>query len=130
MSLRQILTIAFLVCCLNVSGQQTNKVTLQGVNKQVQVVQDTLDNLNQKILELQETNDDLHLQLERVDREVALYRDDVRANTSEIHSELSLWLTILTVIVTIVGIVLGVVVPILINRQNDKNLKDQLTQLT
>ena len=130
MSLRQILTIALLFCCLNVFGQQANRVTLQGVNTQVQVFQDSLDNLNQKILELQDTNDDFQHQLERMDREVALYREDVRTKVSEINSELALWLTILTIIMAIVGIVLGVVAPILINRQNDKNLKEQLTQLT
>ena len=43
MNLRQILTIVFLCCCLNVFGQQPNKITLQGVNKQVQVVQDSLE---------------------------------------------------------------------------------------
>ena len=72
MSIKQILTAVFLFCCLNVLGQQANKVTLQGVNRQVQVVQDSLDNLNQKILELQDTNDDFQHQLERMDREVAL----------------------------------------------------------
>ena len=130
MSIKHILTAVFLFCCLNVLGQQANMVTLQGVNRQVQVVQDSLDNLNRKIIELEYTNDNLLHQLERMDREVALYREDVRAKVSEIHSDLALWLTILTIIMAIVGIVLGVVAPILINRQNDKNLKEQLTQLT
>ena len=100
MNLRQILTIVFLCCCLNVFGQQPNKITLQGVNKQVQVVQDSLDNLNQKILELQDTNDDLQHQLERMDKEVALYREDVRAKVSEMYSSLDHWLTILTIIIS------------------------------
>lgn len=129
MSIKHILTAVFLFCCLNVLGQQANKVTLQGVNRQVQVVQDSLDNLNRKIIELEYTNDNLLHQLERMDREVALYREDVRAKVSEIHSDLALWLTILTIIMAIVGIVLGVVVPIVINKQNDKNLKGQVSQL-
>ena len=129
MSIKHILTAVFLFCCLNVLGQQANKVTLQGVNRQVQVVQDSLDNLNLKILELQGVNDDLRYQLDKMDKEVALYRDDVRTKVSEINSELALWLTILTVVMGLLGVVLGVVVPKFINEQNDKNLKEQIELL-
>ena len=105
MSIKHILTAEFLFCCLNVLGQQSNKVTLQGVNRQVQVVLDSLDNLNLKILELQGVNDDLRYQLDKMDKEVALYRDDVRTKVSEINSELALWLTILTVVMGLLGVV-------------------------
>ena len=125
MNLRQILTIVFLFCCLTVFGQQPNKITLQGVNRQVHVVQDSLDNLNRKIIGLEYTNDNLLHQLERMDREVALYREDVRAKVSEMYSSLDHWLTILTIIIGI----LGVGLPIFINWQNDKSIKSKVSSL-
>ena len=74
------------------------------------------------ILRLQAENELMYKQLEKMEKEIELYRGDVRTKTSEMNTNMALWLSVLTIIMA----VLGVVVPLIMNRRNEQNIKNLL----
>ena len=99
--------------CLNVFGQQKKTVpmTVQPQKTEVQVLEET-------VLQLQAENQAIQKQLERMEKEIELYRGDVRNKVAELDEDQSRWLTILTIIIGLIGVVFGIGVPLYIN--NDK----------
>ena len=84
---------------------------------------------NATIQQLQAENEAIKKQMETLEKEVAIYREDVRNKENTINDNLSHWLTILAIVMAL----LGIVSPIIINRIYDKKqegkleaLKDQL----
>ena len=111
----------FLVC-LCVLGQRSKIVPIQGqpqtTSKQVTT------NQQETIKQLQAENELMKGRLDRMEKEIELYREDVRAKEVAINDNHGHWLTLLSIIigaiVSILGIGLGVVSPILLNIRNNK----------
>ena len=62
------------------------------------------------------------MQLEKMEKEIELYREDVRTKSSEMNSNMALWLAVLTIIMAI----LGVAIPLILNRRNEKMVEKLL----
>ena len=80
-------------------------------------------------LHLQTENEELRSQLEKMEKEIDVYREDVRTKSSEIDSKMNHWLQILSIIIGVLGIGLGIVTPLLINNKNEKRLERKITNI-
>ena len=80
--------------CMNVIGQQqkTVSMTVQPQKTEVQVLEET-------ILQLQTENLAIHKQLERMEKEIEICREDVRHKESSINDNQGHWLTILSIVI-------------------------------
>lgn len=120
MRLRHTFIITMLFVCLCAFGQQPKNVS---IDRQLQNTSSrTLTNQQETILQLQAENNMMQKHLEKIEKEIELYRGDVRAKTSEMNTNMALWLSVLTIIMA----VLGVVVPLILNRRNEQNIKKLL----
>lgn len=123
------LLVLFFFSCLCVFAQKANHARQNTP---------TVTELNTKIQQLQSDNHKLEEQLCALEKEVELYREDVRQKSTELNDNMSHWLAMLSGILAIIGVSLGVVAPILVNRGYeeqlkkylDKGLQDVKTQLT
>lgn len=123
---RYTLTALMLFVCLCVFGQQSKIVSIQ-VQPQKTSTQVTT-NQQELIMQLQAENEAMKAQLEKMAKEIELYREDVRAKEVAINDNQGHWLTLLSIIigaiVSILGIGLGVVSPILLNIRNNKKQEE------
>lgn len=114
--------------CLNVFGQQKKAVpmTVQPQKTEVQVLEETIS-------QLQAENQAIHKQLESMEKEIEICREDVRHKESTINDNQGHWLTVLSIvigaIVAILGVGLGVVAPILLNLRNDRKQKKNIEKV-
>ena len=129
MRLRYKIFIICFVFSINVFGQQANKTTLQSLNQQVQDVCDSLESTNNELLKLYESMTAIHLQIQSINKEVALYREDVRSEISKMHNSMSEWLTLLSIVIGIIAAALGVAAPIYLNNRNNKEQKEKLAEI-
>ena len=97
--------------CMNVIGQQqkTVSMTVQPQKTEVQILEET-------VAQLQAENQDMQKQLESIEKEVELYRGDVRADTSKMNTNMALWFSVLTIVMAI----LGVAIPLILNKKNER----------
>ena len=106
--------VLLLFVCLSVFGAQTTPVT---VNQQESVSQ------------LQAENEAMKKQLENLEKEVELYRGDVRTKIAEIDNEQSRRLTFLAILMGLIGVVLGIGAPYFINKDNRKRLEERFSEM-
>ena len=111
-----------LIVSLSIFGQQPKPIIdRQTQNTSVQFV----PNQQETILKLQNENEAMKRQLDKMEKEIELYREDVRTKTSEMNSNMALWLAVLTIIMAI----LGVVIPLILNGRNEKVVKKLLEDI-
>ena len=128
MKYKSILIVISLLLCMSVFGQQKKTVpmTVQPQKTEVQVLEET-------VLQLQAENQAIHKQLESMEKEIEICREDVRHKESTINDNQGHWLTILSIvigtIVTILGVGLGVVAPLVLNARNDKKQKEIIEKI-
>ena len=120
------LIILMLMGCLSIIGQPSKIVSIQGEPKNAST--QVINNQQETILKLQAENEAMKAQLDRMEKEIELYREDVRAKEVAINDNHGHWLTLLSIIigaiVSILGIGLGVVSPILLNIRNNKKQEE------
>ena len=95
------------------------------LNIQVSNLQKENQALNERMSNLEKGNDYFNEQLLKMESEIALYREDVRNETSRMNENMSDWLEVLAIIVTI----LSVVPPIIINVWNNNRQKEKLDEI-
>ena len=121
MKQRCTLVVLMLLICLSIFGQQPQIVSIQGQPQKTSTQVST--NQQESIKQLQAENEAMKAQLDRMEQEIELYREDVRAKEVAINDNHGHWLTLLSIIigaiVSILGIGLGVVSPILLNIRNN-----------
>lgn len=128
MKTKHLITIIMILVCLNVFGQQKNTVpmTVQSQKTEVQVLEET-------ILQLQAENQVMQKQMESIEKDVELYRADLRAIASDLTGKMSHWLTVLSIligaIVTILGAGLGIVVPLILNNKSEKRINEKIDEI-
>ena len=131
MKQRCTLVVLMLLICLSIFGQQPQIVSIQGLPQKTSTQVST--NQQETILKLQAENEAMKAQLDRMEKEIELYREDVRAKEVAINDNHGHWLTLLSIIigaiVSILGIGLGVVSPILLNIRNNKKQEEMLNLL-
>ena len=123
---RYTLAVLMFFVCLCVYGQQPKTVSIQEQPQKTSTQVST--NQQESIKKLQAENEAMKVQLDRMEKEIELYREDVRAKEVSINDNHGHWLTLLSIIigaiVSILGIGLGVVSPILLNISNNKKQEE------
>ena len=127
MKARYTLAVLMLLFCLSFFGQQPKIVSIQGQPQKTSTQVST--NQQESIKQLQAENEAMKAQLDRMEKEIELYRGDVRAKMSELETEQSRWTAWMCLIVTILTAGLGVGLPLFINNRNDKRLKDSYEKM-
>ena len=127
MKQRHILAVLMLLVCLSIFGQQSKSVPMQGQPQKTSSQVST--NQQELILQLQAENEAMQKQLEKMEKEIELYRGDVRTKISELDEEQSRWTAWICLFVTLLAGGLGVAVPIFINNRNDKRLKESYEKM-
>ena len=131
MKQRHILAVLMLLVCLSIFGQQSKTVPMKGQPQKTSTQVST--NQQELILQLRAENEAMQKQLEKMEKEIELYRGDVRAKEVAINDNQGHWLTMLSIvigaIVSILGIGLGVITPLVLNARNDKRLKDSYERM-
>lgn len=126
MKTRYTLAVLMLLFCLSFFGQQPKIVSIQGQPQKTSTR--VINNQQETIKQLQAENEAMKAQLDRMEQEIELYREDVRAKEVAINDNHGHWLTLLSIIigaiVSILGIGLGVVSPILLNIRNNKKQEE------
>ena len=130
MRTKHILLVAIsLICCSSIWGQTTKGNSSNNIKIVAEKVQILETNTQAQYSQLLEENQALRKQLQEMDKEIELYREDVRTKVSEMYSHMSLWLGMLTLLIGIITAALGVVAPIFLNYRNDKKQEAKLKEL-
>ena len=74
----------------------------------------------------QQTVEELQQQIDQLEKEVEIYREDVRAKSIEINDSLDHWINVLAIIMAIVGIAM----PLILNIQAERRIQRQLEEAT
>lgn len=121
MRLRHIAIGLMMLFCLNVFGQQQKTVpmTAQPQKTEIQALEET-------VLQLQAENRAMQKQLENLEKEVGLCREDVRAKEAAINEDQGHWLALLSIVIGAIVIVLGIGAPLLLNRKSEKYIEKML----
>ena len=119
--------IAFLALLLFTSitlcGQQAKVVPMQSPQ---QVTAESSVNQQDMIKQLQIENQRLKEDLDKLEKDVDRYRDDVWNKSSNINSTMAFWAGLISLLVTLIVGALGVFAPLYINRRNDEKLQKQI----
>ena len=121
-----LLNAIFLICSVSVFGQAAKNTSTPSTKAIVEKVQTLETNTQEQFSQLQNENKALKDQLQKMEGEIALYREDVRIKVSEMNTNMSDWLTILTVVMSLIGIL----APILINLWNNSLQKEKISEIT
>lgn len=124
---RHTLAVLMLFACLCIFGQQSKTIPMQGQPQKTSTQVAT--NQQELILQLQAENEAMQKQLEKMEKEIELYRGDVRTKISELDYAQDRWLTMLTIIMGLIGVILGVGAPLFINRDNSKRLETRFSEM-
>ena len=118
-----------LLTSITLNGQQAKVAPMQP-SQQI-TTESTLDQQD-KIKQLQEENLKLKEDLDKLEKEVNIYREDVREKTSDTTTTMALWAGLITALVTIITGGLGVIYPIYKNKKMEDKLEkiDNRTQKT
>lgn len=118
MKTRFALSTFLLLVCVCAYGQQ---VKTTSTSKQ------TVDELTLKISEqqelirtLEEENITTKQQFEKLEKDIQLYREDVRTTVENVHNYVSEWFSFLSIVVAILTGIFGVASPLFINRNTQK----------
>ncbi len=98
--------LVLLISCFPLYSQQKVNATLEKQEKMIQ--------------QLQTENQTLKENLADLEKDMDIYREDVRSTASNLHDDMSHWLVILSIIMTLIGGIVGVLFPVLINVRHDK----------
>ena len=127
MKTRHSLAVLMLLICLSIFGQRSKNVPMQGqpqtTSKQVTTKQ------QETILQLQEENEAIQKQLEKMEKEIELYRGDVRTKVPELDNAQERWLNKLAIIMGLIGVILGIGAPYFINKDNRKRLENRFSEM-
>lgn len=118
---RHIFAVLMLMVCLNIFGQTSKNVSIS--KQPQQTSSQASSNQQESILQLQAENEAMKKQLEKMEKEIELYRGDVRTKMSELEAEQSRWTAWMCLIVTLLAGGLGGVVPLFITNRSDKLLE-------
>ena len=127
MKMRYTLAVLMLLFCLSFFGQQPKIVSIQGQPQKTSTQVST--NQQESIKQLQAENEAMKAQLDRMEKEVELYRGDVRTKVAELEASQSRWTTWICLFVTILTAGLGGILPLYISNRNDKRLKDSYEKM-
>ena len=92
-----LLTAIMFMCCINVFGQTANNISLNNTQAVVLKIEALETATQEQISDLHKENQVLKEQLHKMESEIALYREDVRTETSRMNTNMADWLTILTI---------------------------------
>ena len=106
MKTRYTLAVLMLLFCLSFLGQQPKIVTIQGQPQKTST--QVPANQEESIWQLQAENEAMKAQLDRMEKEVELYREDVRAKEVAINDNHGHWLTLLSIIIGAIVSILGI----------------------
>ena len=120
MKTRYTLAVLMLLFCLSFFGQQPKIVSIQGQPQKTSTQVTT--NQQESIKQLQAENEAMKAQLDRMEKEIDLYRGDVRAKVADFNDDLSQWLTIMGIMMAVVGIA----IPVIFNYRNEKSMEKML----
>lgn len=120
MKTRYTLAVLMLLFCLSFFGQQPKIVSIQGQPQKTSTQVST--NQQESIKQLQAENEAMKAQLDRMEKEIELYRGDVRAKVADFNDDLSQWLTIMGIMMAVVGIA----IPVIFNYRNEKSMEIML----
>lgn len=124
---RYTLAVLMLIGCLSITGQPSKTVSIQGQPQTISTQVTT--NQQETILQLQAQNEAIQKQLEKMEKDIELYRGDVRTKVAELEASQSRWTTLICLIVTILTAGLGGILPLYISNRNDKRLKDSYEKM-
>ena len=118
---KYILLIAtLLVCSISVWGQTKKSTSANSTKAIAEKVQMLETNTQEQFSQLQNENKALKEQLQKIENEIALYREDVRTETSRMSTYMALWFAALTLVIGGITAALGVAAPLILNNKNDK----------
>ena len=120
MKQRCTLVVLMLLICLSIFGQQPKIVSIQGQPQKASI--QVPANQEESIKQLQVENEAMKAQLEKMEKEIELYRGDVRTKEANINEVLSHWLTIMGIMMAVIGIV----IPMILNYRNEKSMEKML----
>ena len=121
------LIILMLIGCLSIIGQPSKTVSMKGQPKSTST--QVVNNQQETILKLQAENKEMQKQLEKMEKEVELYRGDVRTKVAELDYAQDRWLTRFAIIMGLIGVVLGIGAPYFINKDNSKRLESRFLEM-
>lgn len=128
-TVRILIATIMLVFCVSTFAQTAKKPSASSVKTIAEKVQALETNTEKQFLLLQEENKVLKDQLQKMESEIALYREDVRTETSRMNTNMADWLTILTIVIGVIAAVPGIAAPLYLNNRNDKLQKKKLDTL-
>ena len=127
MKTRYTLAVLMLLVCLSFFGQQPKIVSIQGQPQKTST--QVINNQQETILKLQADNEAMQKQLEKMEKEIELYRGDVRAKVPELENAQERWLNKLAIIMGLIGVILGIGAPYFINKDNRKRLENRFSEM-
>lgn len=120
---KHILTAIMLFSCLSIFGQQTKTVPTKGQPQPTTVQVSTSQ--QESIKQLQAEKEAMKAQLEKMEKDIEVYRGDVRTKISEMNTNMALWFAALTLVMAI----LGIGAPYFINKDNRKRLEGWFSEM-
>lgn len=127
MKSKYILLIAILlVCSISVWGQTKKSTSANSTKAIAEKVQMLESYTQEQFVQLQNENKALKEQLQKMESDIAFYREDVKTETSRMNTNMALWLTVLTIVMSLIGIL----APILINLWNNNLQKEKIGEIT
>ena len=127
MKTRYTLAVLMLLFCLSFFGQQPKIVSIQGLPKKTS--KQVTTNQQETILQLQAENEAIQKQLEKMEKDIELYRGDVRTKVPELDNAQERWLNKLAIIMGLIGVILGIGAPYFINKDNRKRLENRFSEM-
>ena len=117
-----------LVYCVSVFGHAKNisENSTEAIAEKVMTLEVSTQ---EQFLHVQKENQSLKDQLQKIESEIALYRDDVRDKVAEMNSNMSDWAAMLSIVIGFIAAALGVVAPIFFNREQNKHYREKLEEL-
>ena len=103
--------------CLSIFGQKS--INLPITKQPQQTATQVSYNQQETILQLQAENEAMQKQLDKMEKEIDLYREDIRAKEANINEALSQWLTIMGIMMAVIGIA----IPMILNHRNEKSME-------
>lgn len=128
MKLRFAFSVVLLSVCINVFGQQQKSAPTQ--KQLIEYLTTTVSNQQETLSQLQTENKELLKQLDKMEQEIAIYREDVRSKISELDAQQDRWTAWIIAIVSLLAGGLGIVLPMIINNKNDQKLQKQIDTAT
>ncbi len=127
MKARNITTLLMLLACLNILGQTIQSLPVQ--ERSLTTANTITNDYQQTLKQLQIENETLKKQLDQMEKEIELYREDVRAKVVEMDEKAGRWINSMDLFVGIIGILvalIGIGAPFLIMHIKEKGFEKDL----